>query len=80
MKIRKDTQLSEILTESPELAMILVEAGMGCVGCPMAMQETLEQGCMGHGLGDEEIEELIKKMNNKLEEIKTKEEILKEKK
>jgi len=41
MKITKKTIMSEILKENPESAELLVEAGMHCVGCPMAMQERL---------------------------------------
>jgi len=48
--------------------MILLEAGLGCVGCPMMSQETIEQGCKAHGLSNEEIDELIKKINKKIGE------------
>lgn len=63
MKITKKTLMSEVLEEKPKAAKLLVEAGMHCVGCPMAMQETLEDGCMAHGMNKKEIDELIKKLN-----------------
>jgi hypothetical protein len=33
------------------------------MGCPMAMEETVEQGCKAHGMSDKEIDELLKKVN-----------------
>ena len=62
-KITKKTILSEILQKNPEKAEILFEAGMHCLGCPMAQQESLEDGCKAHGMGKKEIEELVSKLN-----------------
>ena len=63
MKITKKTIMSEILEEKPKAAKLLIEAGMHCVGCPMAMQETLEQGCKALGMNKKQIDELVKKLN-----------------
>jgi hydroxylamine reductase len=63
MKITKKTKMSKILEKKPEAAKILMETGMHCVGCPMAMQETLEMGCMAHGMTKKQIDELVKKLN-----------------
>jgi len=65
MKVTHKTKLSEILQKKPEAARILSEAGLSCVGCPMAMQETLEDGCKAHGMNDKKINELIKRLNSK---------------
>ena len=40
MKIIKKTKMSKVLEENPKAAKLLMEAGMHCVGCPMAMQES----------------------------------------
>ncbi|MBU2052891.1 MAG: DUF1858 domain-containing protein [Nanoarchaeota archaeon] len=64
-KITKKTRINELLMKSPKSAEILFEAGMGCVGCPMAQQETIEQGCKAHGFSEEEIKELVDKINGK---------------
>jgi len=63
--ITKKTKLSELLGKNPKAAEVLFEAGMACVGCPMAMNETLEQGCLAHGMTKKQIEELIKRLNEK---------------
>ena len=65
MKITKKTQMNEILNANLNAAQILFEAGMGCVGCPMAMQETLEDGCKAHGMNDKEMDEIVNKINRK---------------
>jgi len=63
MKITKKTKLSKLLGENPKAAEILFKAGLSCIGCPMAMQETIEQGCLAHGMSKKEIDELIKRLN-----------------
>ena len=62
-KITKNTTINELMNKKPEVAQILFEAGMGCIGCAMAQQETIEEGCRGHGFSDEEIDELVEKLN-----------------
>jgi len=64
-KITKKTKLGEILKINPDAAEILFEAGLSCIGCPMAMQETLEEGCLAHGMNQKEIDKLIEKLNKK---------------
>jgi len=65
MKITKKTKLSVLLNKKPEAAEILFEAGLTCVGCPMAANETIEQGCLAHGITKKNIDELIKKVNER---------------
>jgi len=60
---------AELLEKYPEAAEILSEKGMHCVGCPMAMQETLEQGVLAHGM---DADKLVKELNEKLNKKKKK--------
>ena len=66
-EISKKMSFAEILEKKPESASILMEKGMHCFGCPMAMQETLEQGACAHGL---DADEIIKEINNKKKKTK----------
>tara|TARA_Y100000310_G_C20495926_1_gene721536 strand:+ start:306 stop:536 length:231 start_codon:yes stop_codon:yes gene_type:complete len=66
-KISKKMTFAEIMEKHPEAGEMLMQKGMHCMGCPMAMQETLEQGSMAHGLDPENIE---KELNAKLQEKK----------
>ena len=62
-EITAKTKMNELIKDKPEAVGLLFEAGMGCVGCHMAQLETLEQGCMAHGMSKEEIDEIIDKIN-----------------
>jgi hybrid cluster-associated redox disulfide protein len=62
-KITKDTNMNELLMKKPELAGMLLSSGMGCMGCPMAQMETIEDGCRAHGMSPKEIDKLIEKLN-----------------
>ena len=62
-KITKTITLGQLLKKYPEAAEVLFKEGMMCVGCPMAMQETLEQGCQVHGL---DVNKIIKEINKKI--------------
>lgn len=54
-KITKDMTFHQALQMSPEVARVLGEFNLGCVGCMGAMNETLEQGARAHGLDVEDI-------------------------
>jgi len=56
-------KFAEIMEKHPNSAEILFENGLHCIGCGMAMQETLEDGCKAHGMNKKQIEDLIKKIN-----------------
>lgn len=60
--ITKDNTIEEILELNPKAADTLMGFGMGCLGCPSATMETLEQACFIHGL---ELEEVLTKLNEK---------------
>lgn len=62
-EITAKTKMNELIKDKPEAVGLLFEAGMGCVGCHMAQLETLEQGCMAHGMSKEEIDEIVRKIN-----------------
>ncbi|MBC6695454.1 DUF1858 domain-containing protein [Terrisporobacter mayombei] len=53
--ITKSNTIGEILQLCPNAAEILMKFGMGCLGCPSAQVETLEQACEIHGLNLDEV-------------------------
>ncbi len=59
--ITKEMTIQEILNLKPEAANILMGLGMGCLGCPSASMEKLEQACEIHGL---DLEDVLAKLNN----------------
>ena len=48
--ITKDMTIGEILRTNPNVAPVLMEAGMHCLGCPSAQGESLEEAAMVHGI------------------------------
>lgn len=60
MNITADMTIGEILKTAPEVAPILMQAGMHCLGCPSAQGESLAEAAMVHGMN---IEELMEKIN-----------------
>ena len=69
-KITKNMNFSEIMEKNPEAAQILMRNGMHCIGCAMAMEETLEEGAWAHGLDADKIVEELNKDNTKSKEKK----------
>ena len=62
-KITKETNIMKALEINPDAADILLNAGLGCLGCSFAHAENLEQGLMAHGFSSEQIDEVIKELN-----------------
>ena len=48
--ITKEMTIGEILNTNPDVAPVLLEAGMHCLGCPSAQGESLEEAAMVHGI------------------------------
>jgi hybrid cluster-associated redox disulfide protein len=66
-RVTKDTLIGEAADKVPDAAEIMFSYGLHCFGCGMTAYETIEQGCSGHGMGDEEIESLVDELNDSLE-------------
>lgn len=49
-RISKEITIGELLRMNPEVAPILMEIGMHCLGCPSAQMESLEEAAMVHGI------------------------------
>ncbi|MCX7921360.1 MAG: DUF1858 domain-containing protein [Clostridia bacterium] len=60
MKITKNMTIGEVVRTYPQTIRILMSFGMGCVGCPSAQAETLEEAAMVHGIA---IDELLEALN-----------------
>ena len=60
MKILKEMTIGEVVRNHPESVKVLAGFGMGCVGCPSAQAETIEEACQVHGIN---VDEIIKALN-----------------
>ncbi|KGK86809.1 MULTISPECIES: DUF1858 domain-containing protein [Clostridium] len=61
MNITKDMTIGEVIKNKPEAAEVLAGFGMGCVFCPSAQAETVEQAAMVHGLDLNQLMEALNK-------------------
>ncbi len=65
-KITKEMNIGELVKNFPEAVPLLFGYGVHCVGCHIAAFETLEQGLTAHGYKEEQIEKMIKELNEKV--------------
>lgn len=63
--VNKDMLIGEIISIDPGNAMILMQSGMHCVGCPSSQMESLEEAAQVHGM---DVEQLISDLNAYLAE------------
>ena len=49
-KITKDTLIGEALMINPDIAPVLMDMGMHCLGCPASQGESIEEAAMVHGM------------------------------
>ena len=49
-KVSKDMLIGQLLQIDPNIAPILMRAGMHCLGCPSSQMETIEEAAMVHGM------------------------------
>ena len=49
-KVTKDTMIGELLQIDENVAPLLLNIGMHCLGCPSSQMETIEQSAAVHGI------------------------------
>ena len=59
-KVTKDTMIGELLQIDADIAPMLLNIGMHCLGCPASRGESIEDACAVHGVM---VEELLEKLN-----------------
>jgi len=68
--ITKDMTIGELVQIYPSCAEVLMNNGVHCVGCGAAFFETIEQGLKGHGMSDEQVDNVVKELNDKANNTK----------
>lgn len=67
-----DMTIEEVFKRFPskaqKLAQEMTNRGLHCVGCSASTWETIEAGILGHGMGEEDLEDLLKSLNAVLSE------------
>ena len=63
-KVTKETRIGELLMIDENVAPILMNIGMHCIGCPASQMETREEAAAVHGVDSDG---LVDDINNYLE-------------
>ncbi|WP_130836218.1 DUF1858 domain-containing protein [Lachnoclostridium sp. Marseille-P6806] len=58
-QITPDMTIGQALMANPNIAPVLMQIGMHCLGCPASQGETLEEAAMVHGVDIHELMEHI---------------------
>ena len=64
-QVTKSMLIGQLIALDPNIAPILMRAGMHCLGCPSAQMESLEEAAAVHGL---DVDILVQQINDFLGE------------
>ncbi|PIN76638.1 disulfide oxidoreductase [Candidatus Woesearchaeota archaeon CG10_big_fil_rev_8_21_14_0_10_36_11] len=64
--INKEMTIGEIIQRFPSAVEILMDEGVHCIGCGAVDHETIEDGLIGHQKTEEEIDAILKRMNENI--------------
>lgn len=54
-RVTKDTMIGDLLQIDQNVAPLLLNIGMHCLGCPSSQMETIEEAAMVHGLDPDDL-------------------------
>ena len=60
-QVTKQMLIGELLQLDPNIAGVLMRAGMHCIGCPSSQMESLEEAAMVHGM---DVDVLVEQSND----------------
>jgi hybrid cluster-associated redox disulfide protein len=69
-EITRQTIIADTIKINPMAPQIMFKYGLHCIGCHVSLYETIEQGCMTHGMDDAQIDSMVKELNGKEEKKK----------
>ena len=60
-QVTKQMLIGELLQLDPNIAGVLMRAGLHCIGCPSSQMESLEEAAMVHGM---DVDVLVEQIND----------------
>ena len=54
-RVTKDNMIGDLLQIDQNVAPLLLNIGMHCLGCPSSQMETIEEAAMVHGLDPDDL-------------------------
>ena len=67
--VTDDMTIGEVISQYPIAARALMECGMGCINCPSAQMETIEEAAKVHGLAPDLIRKYVNFRISTVEEL-----------
>ena len=67
--VTDDMTIGEVISQYPIAARALLECGMGCINCPSAQMETIEEAAKVHGLAPDLIRKYVNFRISTVEEL-----------
>lgn len=61
--ITKDTTVGDMVAKFPRTINVMLSHGLHCIGCSANPYETVENGALGHGMTQEQVQGLLKQLN-----------------
>jgi hybrid cluster-associated redox disulfide protein len=61
-EITKTMTFGELLSEYPQAGRVLAGRGLHCIGCHIAVSESVEDGARVHGLSEADIDAMIEEI------------------
>lgn len=62
-QITRTMTFGQLIEKCPAAVPVLSRYGLHCIGCHIAVVESIEDGCRAHGLSDQQIDAMISEMN-----------------
>lgn len=63
IKVDRQTNLGAIVRQWPATAKVMLDYGLHCAGCLANQFDTVEQGAAIHGMSEEELNEMLGRIN-----------------
>lgn len=63
IKVTRGTNLGAVVRQWPQTAKVMLDYGLHCAGCFANQFDTVEQGAAIHGMSDDELNEMISRIN-----------------
>lgn len=61
--INKKMTIGDVAEKYPQAVEIMAKYGLHCIGCHVSPFESIEQGCLAHGLSSKDIDKMVDEMN-----------------
>lgn len=63
--LKKDMKIAEVLKKYPKTSKVFDDFNMGCISCMGIQNETIEKGCLMHGI---DVNLLIRELEKSIDE------------